>query len=159
MTAPRLYTLEQANRTLPLVRRIAEDIVVQYRRWQERVREFEIVTTRSTADLPDARAEDIQREVQSLAAEIDGYVAELTALGIEFKDFERGLVDFPGGTERHPVYLCWQLGEPEVAYWHETDAGFPGRQPIRTLADARRGAPGSRGAPRADSPPESDTSR
>jgi hypothetical protein len=148
MTDRKLYTLEQANRTLPLVRRIAEDIVVQYRRWQERVREFEIVTTRSRADLPDARAESIQRDVQALAAEIDGFVAELAELGVEFKDYERGLVDFPGESAGHPVYLCWQLGEPEIGYWHEMDAGFPGRQPIRTL-----------GAPRADASPESDRTR
>ena len=126
----RVYTVEQANRALPLVRRIAEDIVAQYGRWQERVREFEIVTTRSTADRQDERAARLQREVQALAAEIDGYVAELAELGVEFKDYERGLLDFPGERDGRPVYLCWQLGEPAVRFWHELDAGFPGRRPI-----------------------------
>ena len=128
----RVYTIEQANRTLPLVRRIAEDIVTQYGRWQERVREFEIVTTRSTADQQDERAARLQREVQALAAEIDSYVAELAELGVEFKDYERGLLDFPGEREGRPVYLCWQLGEPAVRFWHELDAGFPGRRPVDT---------------------------
>ena len=127
---PRTFTVLQANRALPLVKRIAEDIVVQYRRWQEKVREFEMVTSQSTADAPDIRAERLQREVQELAAEIDGYIAELTDLGVEFKDYERGLVDFPGERDGRPVYLCWQLGEPEVRFWHELDAGFLGRQPI-----------------------------
>ena len=126
----RSFTVEQANRTLPLVRRIAEDIVLQYRRWQEKVREFEMVTTRSTADRPDAEAERLQREVQELAAEIDGYIGELTSLGIEFKDYERGLVDFPGEHRGRAVYLCWQLGEPEVRFWHDLDAGYLGRQPL-----------------------------
>ena len=126
----RTYTVDQANRALPLVRRIAEDIVTQYGRWQERVREFEIVTTRSTADRQDERAARLQREVQALAAEIDGYVAELAELGVEFKDYERGLLDFPGERDGRPVYLCWQLGEPAVRFWHELDTGFPGRRPV-----------------------------
>ena len=126
----RTYTVALANSTLPLVRRIAEDIVVQYRRWQEKVREFEMRTSRSTADVPDAEAERLQREVQELAAEIDGYIGELTDLDIEFKDYERGLVDFPGVRDGRSVYLCWQLGEPEVRFWHELDAGFLGRQPL-----------------------------
>ena len=127
---PRTFTVAQANRALPLVRRIAEDIVMQYRRWQEKVRDFEMRTSRSTADVPDAEAERLQREVQELAAEIDGYIGELTDLGIEFKDYERGLVDFPGERGGKPVYLCWQLGEPEVRFWHDLDAGFLGRQPL-----------------------------
>ena len=126
----RVFSILQANRALPLVRRIAEDIVVQYGRWQEKVREFEMVTSQSTADAPDQRAERLQREVQELAAEIDGYIGELTDLGVEFKDYERGLVDFPGERDGRPVYLCWQLGEPEVRFWHELEAGFTGRQPI-----------------------------
>jgi len=126
----RTFTLAQANRALPLVRRIAEDIVMQYRRWQEKVREFEMVTSQSTADAPDPRAERLQREVQELAAEIDGFIGELADLGVEFKDYERGLVDFPGERDGRPVYLCWQLGEPEVRFWHDLKAGFLGRKPI-----------------------------
>ena len=139
----RVFSVDQANRALPLVRRIAEDIVVQYRRWQEKVREFEMVTSQSTAEAPDHRAERLQREVQELAAEIDGYIGELTDLGVEFKDYERGLVDFPGERDGRPVYLCWQLGEPEVRFWHELEAGFLGRQPID---------PGARPSPDLDQP-------
>jgi hypothetical protein len=126
----RTFTVLEANRALPLVRRIAEDIVAQYRRWQEKVREFETLTTQVTADVPDIRAERLQREVQELATEIDGFLAELADLGVEFKDYERGLVDFPGERDGRPVYLCWQLGEPEVRFWHDLDAGFLGRQPL-----------------------------
>jgi hypothetical protein len=126
----RVYTVEQANRALPLVRRIAEDIVTQYRRWQDRVREFETLAARGGAARPADSAARLQREVQALAAEIDGYVAELAELGVEFKDYERGLLDFPGERDGRPVYLCWQLGEPAVRFWHELDAGFPGRRPV-----------------------------
>jgi hypothetical protein len=130
------FTVEQADRTLPLVRRIVEDIVAQYRRWQERVREFEVVTANSRADQPDARAEELQREAQTLAAEIDGYVAELAELGIEFKSYDLGLVDFPGEIEGRPIYLCWRLGEPSVLYWHERDGGYAGRRPLGPRAVA-----------------------
>ena len=137
----RVYTVAQANRALPLVRRIAEDVVMQYRRWQEKVREFEMVTTRSTADAPDPRAERLQGEVQALAAEIDGYVAELAELDVELKDYERGLLDFPGERDGRRVYLCWQLGEPEVRFWHELDTGYLGRQPLDPAAPASADAP------------------
>jgi hypothetical protein len=46
------------------------------------------------------------------------------------RDLERGLVDFPGLREGREIYLCWEEGEPEVAHWHETDAGFSGRQDL-----------------------------
>src|SRR5215211_2715978 len=88
----RFFTPEQADRTLPLVRRIVEDIVVQYRRWAECMREFENVTARSRADRVDPRAEHLQREVQTLAADIEAFESELTDLGIELKDYSLGLI-------------------------------------------------------------------
>ena len=54
----------------------------------------------------------------------------LKDLGIEMKGRDVGLVDFPGEIGGRPVYLCWRLGEPAVAHWHERDAGFAGRQPL-----------------------------
>ena len=56
---------------------------------------------------------------------------ELNDLGIELKDYSRGLIDFPSFRGERIVYLCWQLGEgDEIGWWHETDAGFAGRQPL-----------------------------
>ncbi|HUF26464.1 MAG TPA: DUF2203 domain-containing protein [Gemmatimonadaceae bacterium] len=130
----KLFSVEDANRTLPLVRRIVADIVSSYQRWQERVREFEAAGAGAgaggRAQRPSDAAVSINREVQFLAAEIAAYVEELTALGIEFKGYETGLVDFPGEIDGRPVYLCWQLGEESVQYWHARDAGFAGRQPL-----------------------------
>ena len=126
----RLFSVEQANAMLPLLRRIVEDVVIGYRRWQERVREFEVVTASSRADQPDERAEELQAEAQRLATESDGFIAELTSLGVEFKGFDAGLVDFPAVLAGRPVYLCWRLGEPSVQYWHDRDAGFDGRRPL-----------------------------
>ncbi|MBM3458179.1 MAG: DUF2203 family protein [Armatimonadetes bacterium] len=51
-------------------------------------------------------------------------------LGVQLKDLENGLVDFPSWREGREVFLCWRLGEPAVEYWHELDAGFAGRKSL-----------------------------
>ena len=57
-------------------------------------------------------------------------VEEIQALGVEVKDVDMGLVDFPAWREGRVVYLCWRLGEPTIAWWHDLDTGFGGRQPL-----------------------------
>jgi hypothetical protein len=57
-------------------------------------------------------------------------IAEIEALGVQVKDLDMGLLDFPCRVEGRTVLLCWKLGEPSISYWHELDAGFAGRQPI-----------------------------
>lgn len=125
------FTVEQANRTLPLVRRIVADIVATYPRWQERVTEIELIAGVSTASNPDARLEPLEREAQALAAEIEGYIREIEDVGAEYRmPVDAGLVDFPGKIAGRRVFLCWRLGEHAVEYWHDVDAGFAGRQPL-----------------------------
>jgi len=131
-----LFTIDQANRTLPLVRRIVADIVETYERWQDEVRAFELASAGAHGDAPTPGAASHEREAQRLAAEITGFVRELEAIGVEFKGYDIGLVDFPSRVGDRTVYLCWRLGEPAVQYWHETDGGFAGRQPIEALATA-----------------------
>ena len=55
---------------------------------------------------------------------------QLEAMDIVLRDADRGLVDFPSIRDGEQIYLCWQAGEPRVAWWHEPDAGFAGRQPL-----------------------------
>ena len=124
------WTAERANRALPLVRRIVADMVACHVEWQDAVSAFEYATTRSSAAQPDADAERLQREAQAKAEEIQRFVAELEALGIECRALDTGLVDFPGERDGRPVYFCWQHGEPAVAHWHDVGAGFSGRQPL-----------------------------
>jgi hypothetical protein len=133
MSGP-VFTVERANAMLPLVRRIVDDIVSNYRRWKERVQAFEVATARSAAGRPDPDAETLQHEAQDLARDLDGFVAELRALGVEFKGFDQGLVDFPAVLHGRPVYLCWKLGEPSVRFWHERDAGYEARRPLDDAA-------------------------
>ena len=125
-----LFTVEQANRTLPLVRKIVEDVVQQHRRWREAILELDLVASSLRAEDPGERAMTLERAVQALAREIDGYKRELEDLGIQLKDPRLGLVDFPSEMAGRTVLLCWRLGEPEVQYWHELDSGYAGRQPL-----------------------------
>lgn len=130
----RLFTVEDANKTLPLVRRIVEDVVRQHRLWREKILELDLVASSSSAGEPGGRAEQLQDDAQELAREIDGYQRELEGLGILLKDRRMGLVDFPSEMGGRRVLLCWRLGEGEVQYWHEEDAGFAGRQPLQPTA-------------------------
>jgi hypothetical protein len=125
-----LFTVEQANRTLPLVRKIVEDVVQQHRRWREAILELELVASTARADDPREHADRLEREAQLLAREIDGYERELESLGIQLKDKRLGLVDFPSEMAGRHVMLCWRQGEPEVQFWHEIDTGYAGRQPL-----------------------------
>ena len=56
---------------------------------------------------------------------------EIHEAGVQLKDYDRGLIDFPSMRDGRLVLLCWQLGEgDEIEWWHEVDTGFAGRQPI-----------------------------
>jgi hypothetical protein len=136
----KLFTVEQANRMLPLVRRIVEDIVREHRRWQEKIRELELVASTAgsvavngqpaPAESSDDRTTALERDAMTIARDIDAFERELEQLGIVLKDRRLGLVDFPGELDGRRVWLCWRLGEPAVQYWHDLDAGYAGRQPV-----------------------------
>jgi hypothetical protein len=127
---PTLYTVDLANRTLPYVRRIVEDLVRDYARWRARVRAIEVAGPGARVAIADDASRRLQRETQALAADIQTSLAELAALGIECKSLDDGLIDFPALVDGAPAFLCWKVGEDEVAWWHRRDAGFGGRQPI-----------------------------
>ena len=125
-----LFTVDHANRTLPLVRRIVEDIVREHRRWQEAIIELDLLVSGVRADLPDPRAAALEREIQSIAKDIDQFQGELESLGIQLKDRRIGLIDFPSEMDGRRVLLCWRLGEPSVQFWHDEQSGYAGRQPL-----------------------------
>jgi hypothetical protein len=67
---------------------------------------------------------------RALIEELDAIVHEIEESGAHLKDVQLGLVDFPAERDGEIVYLCWQFGEPEVAFWHRMEDGFSGRQPL-----------------------------
>jgi hypothetical protein len=141
----RIFTVEQANACLPLVRRIAADMVALSRELIERRRSLDrLMAGRqpSGGDFYGDEVAQIQQELLKDAQRLEGYWEELTQLGAEPKDAPQGLVDFPARIEGRLVYLCWKYDEPEILFWHELEAGFAGRQPLTagsttdfTLAD------------------------
>jgi hypothetical protein len=73
---------------------------------------------------------DPGRSVGNAFLEVRRLLGELAGLGIVVRDIDRGLIDFPALRDGREVFLCWELGEDEIAYWHELDTGFGGRQPL-----------------------------
>ena len=127
------YTVEEANATLPLLRVILRDITNlanELRGQYER-----LVRMQKTAGLDQAHAEEVQQLVEEFERgqqQMNEYEMELDKLGIELKDYYTGLIDFRHKRDGREVYLCWKLGEPDIAHWHELDAGFSGRQKLET---------------------------
>ena len=128
---PKLFTLAEAERTLPLVRRIVADLMGEYPRWRAAVGRFELLTGGARADWGETSEVVVARDdVLTAATRINEYLKELEAIGCVFKGFDAGLVDFYSLREDRPIFLCWRLGEDRISHWHEIEAGFGGRQPI-----------------------------
>jgi hypothetical protein len=122
----KLFELEEARSTLPLVSRIVSDIVEITATMGEVYLEV-----RQAAELLDRdRIEELRSRLIELAdAHLDLF-EELASLGVEMKDPETGLVDFPARLDGRIVYLCWKLGEETIDHWHELTTGFGGREPV-----------------------------
>lgn len=127
------WTLEEARAYLPRLRGLIE-IVRRASAVSVRARSNGHRATSRTASPGGAGAEDSSSPVDD--AELPDVnpadaLAELEERGIVVRDLERGLVDFPS---RHPggreVLLCWQFGEPDLAWWHLPEDGFAGRRPL-----------------------------
>lgn len=131
MAAPRIFTVREAEATLPLVRGVVNDLMAAYPVWRELVAKYEVLTGPVRADdvEPDELRET-REAVTRVAERINGYMLELEGIGCVFKGFDAGLVDFYALKDDRLVFLCWKLDEEHITHWHEVDAGFAGRQPI-----------------------------
>ena len=124
----KLFTLDEANKLLPVVRPKLEKIKARYAAIAE-MRESAKAAAMS-AQFGGGGMEGGTNYVKSLY-EIGKLTTEFHELGIQLKDYTRGLIDFPTMRGGNIVLLCWQLGEgDEIKWWHDTEAGFAGRQPI-----------------------------
>lgn len=124
----KLFTIDEANALLPTVRRVVGRIQRTYARVsasQEQARLAAAGAAHGGGGMEGGGA-----YVLSLSelAEASG---ELEELGVQMKDYERGLIDFPAMRDGRVVLLCWQMGEgDELEWWHDLEAGFAGRQPL-----------------------------
>ncbi len=129
------FTVHEANAMLPLVRAITRDLAKLSREVVERRERLALLLGGRTVDAKDPYQEEliqISEELENDSRRLQEFVGELRQLGVEPK--AGGLVDFPAVLDGRKVFLCWQLGEPEVLYWHELDAGFRDRQPLSAEA-------------------------
>ena len=133
------FTVEEANKSLPLVKAIVSDIVRQFQIVGELRQRLSALTVEHRKPSSDPYSEELAHSQAALEAEeetLESYIDELTRLGVELKGPD-GLCDFYSMMDGREVYLCWRLGEPEVMHWHELSAGVAGRQPLTAHAGAR----------------------
>lgn len=131
----RLFTEEEANAALAVVSPLVERLVSARRRFLAAGSRLGALRGRVAGNgggLEPSQLEEAQSAVEEAAGEVGRLVAELETAGVQVKDLDRGLVDFPA---RHPengelVLLCWHHGEERVAYWHGLEEGFAGRKPL-----------------------------
>ncbi|NBC11447.1 MAG: DUF2203 family protein [Planctomycetes bacterium] len=122
----RHFTVAQANRAVPYVRRIVEDIGEVYR-------DAVGLQKRLEYPLPDQDPAELEARYERRMSRLRQLVAELEDVGVELKDYDKGLVDFPAVHQGREVYLCWKLGEPAIAAWHEVEDGYAGRRDLDEL--------------------------
>ncbi|NIV10974.1 MAG: DUF2203 family protein [Aliifodinibius sp.] len=113
------FTVQEAVKTLPLVKRIVKDILDT----SHQIRSMGMVLQDKTEDHP---------QIEELVEQLKSYIAELEEMGCFYKDwnFSIGLVDFPAIIDGEEVFLCWRSDEAEIKYYHEIEAGYAGRKLI-----------------------------
>jgi hypothetical protein len=133
--AKKYFTVAEANAMLPLVRAIVDDIVRLWNEIEERKERLDQVRRlpghRRDDDNPyDEEVQQIDEDIEREHRNLEEFCDELRRLGVELKDPRVGLIDFLTQIDGREAYLCWKLGEGDIAFWHELEAGFAGRQSL-----------------------------
>lgn len=124
------FTITEARAALPDLRRRLlriQDLLAETNRRREREGGTQVIVMRGNGKGPILSGKGAPKD------EAQRLVEEIAAQGIQIKDLERGLVDFPHflwGDPSHEVFLCWHLGEDTIEFWHELQTGIAGRQPL-----------------------------
>ena len=125
-----LFTVAEANALLPRLIPILTGLRARKAALDDARRSLARLTPAMRGNGHATDAATLERQITDLAAELTAGVREIVALGVEVKDLDHGLIDFPSLRDGRVVLLCWRLGEGDIAYWHEVAAGFAGRQPL-----------------------------
>lgn len=124
----KIFTIEEANELLPILRPKLEEIRKRYAINKAFLDSVKMAAT--AAEHGGGGVEGGTNYVKSLY-KIGKITTEINELGVQIKDYSRGLIDFPSMRSGQIVLLCWQLGETErIEWWHEMETGFAGRKPI-----------------------------
>ena len=129
MAEERRFTIEEANALIPRL----EMLMAQAQRAAVTLRSA-MQEDAEDPDAPEARTtKEVLRRRPDLAdhvQQLEAAVADVEALGCQFKGLDLGLVDFPSQVDGTTVLLCWQYGEKQIAFWHRADEGFANRRPL-----------------------------
>ena len=125
MIHERHFTPEEANALLPRL----EPLLVELREARDQLTDAEAHEALSGA-APGNGGGTSGRQVGEAFLSVRRALAELEAMGTVLRDIDRGLIDFPAILEGREVYLCWEVGEQGIGFWHHLDTGFSGRQPL-----------------------------
>jgi hypothetical protein len=133
----RFFDIDAANQALtevgPLLATLA-DQRAELIRLRDRTLAAHASTGGGSGELDAEEAQRIRLRMQGIVDQMAAAVARIDGLGITLRDIERGLIDFPALTGGRQVWLCWQLGEDAVGFWHELETGFGSRRPLIEMA-------------------------
>jgi len=141
------FTLDQAHRLLPVLKSLlkrsmeGKQLIDQVEKEQQDIRHRILLSGGLSVDIPALSHRRAQRD--KALQEIKDAVAEINSIGVQVKDLDIGLLDFPCALEDEVVLLCWKYGEDKIRYWHGLEEGFKGRKPIdqRILRGRKREKP------------------
>ena len=128
------FTLDEAQSLLPLVDSLLTRAIESKQAAEEVESELSVLSRRihlaggMTVDIAKVAAQRASLEQHLERARET--IAEIDAIGVQIKDLDAGLLDFPCRVEDEIVLLCWKAGEPAIEHWHTVESGFKGRQPI-----------------------------
>jgi hypothetical protein len=123
---PRYFTLQEANQTLNLIRPWMDDVQAIRLKVLKNQPEAWPAIEKSAGNGGNRALSNMVQDFEKF----DALIHQIQATGVLIKDVNLGLLDFPAMKDGREVYLCWQYGEGEIAFWHEVEAGYAGRQPI-----------------------------
>lgn len=127
---PRIFTYDEATELLPVLRELLTTLQQTKEELDDLRRRLRQYTPVMKADGYAAEATELERQMQQTLLEMRGLSDQINEMGVELKDIDKGLVDFPTLREGRIVYYCWMVSESTIGYWHEVDAGYAGRQPL-----------------------------
>ena len=134
MEQERRFTVAEAQALLDSgLREQAERMVelrAQSRDLESRWRRVVIAIGSNGGGMDRAVVRELQAAVEAAHARLSEIVARFTDEGIQVKDVDRGLIDFPAEVDGQDALLCWHVGEPKIAFWHSPEDGFAGRKPL-----------------------------
>lgn len=134
MEQERRFTLAEAQELLDTeLRALAERMVevrARSRDLESRWRKLVIAIGSNGGNMERPEVRELREAVEASHSELNVIVARFAAEGVQVKDMDRGLIDFPAEVDGQEALLCWHVGEGRIGYWHSPDDGFAGRKPL-----------------------------